>query len=100
MAVGALRRHPGKIGEVKRMYTRPAARGMGTGRKILNAVEALARNQGLTQLVLETADVYTAALKLYESEGFELTGPILDYPAGPFSTFYRKRLSPDDKSTT
>ncbi len=100
LAVGALKRHPGNIGEVKRMYTRPAARGMGTGRKILNAVETLARNEGLEQLVLETGHDYTAAQKLYESEGFLSTGPVLDYIAGPFTAFYQKRLLPDDKSIT
>ena len=40
VACGALRRHDGGIGEVKRMYTRPAHQGRGIGGRILEAIEA------------------------------------------------------------
>ena len=42
--MGALRRHGGGLGEVKRMYTRPRdAAGRGSARRILAAIEATAR---------------------------------------------------------
>src|SRR5215208_5724057 len=53
VAIGALRRHADGIGEVKRMYTRPEMQGRGIGGKIVAEVEALARHEGITRLVLE-----------------------------------------------
>src|SRR6185503_15085435 len=47
VACGALRRHPGRIGEVKRMYTRPARQGRGLGGRIVGEIEAMARRDGL-----------------------------------------------------
>src|SRR5215468_10963339 len=54
VACGALRRHEGGIGEVKRMYTRPSHRGLKIGAALVGRIEALARQEGMTQLVLET----------------------------------------------
>ena len=84
---GALYRHPNGIGEVKRMYTRPAFQGLGLGRQILNEVIALAKQEGFDQLVLETGHNYEAAKHLYQSSGFEPCGPVLDYPDHPESVF-------------
>src|SRR6476659_6800876 len=49
VACGALRRHERGIGEVKRMYTVPAEQGQGIGGRILERIEALAREEGLTR---------------------------------------------------
>jgi putative acetyltransferase len=46
VAMGALRRHGGGIGEVKRMYTRPAWQGRGIGRAILDAIQETAEMGG------------------------------------------------------
>jgi putative acetyltransferase len=54
VACGALRRHAGGVGEVKRMYTEPAFQSRGIGARILGEIEALARREGLQRLVLET----------------------------------------------
>src|SRR6476646_6435071 len=51
---GALKRHAGAVGEVKRMYTRPSHRGRKIGAMIVERVEALARDEGMERLVLET----------------------------------------------
>jgi len=56
VACGALKRHAGGIGEVKRMYTRPSHRGRKIGAMIVERLEALARTEGLRRLVLETGD--------------------------------------------
>ena len=45
VACGALRRHDGGIGEVKRMYTRPSHRGRKIGALIVERIEALARQE-------------------------------------------------------
>ena len=89
---GALRRHADGIGEVKRMYTRPSHQGHGIGGRILAEVEALARRQGLTRLVLETGDRHPAAWRVYERGGFKRCGAVLDYPDSGYSVFYEKML--------
>jgi putative acetyltransferase len=93
VAVGALRRHGDGIAEVKRMYTRPDAQGRGIGGAILAEIEALARREGLTRLVLETGDRHPAAWRIYERGGFARCGAFLDYPDTGWSVFYEKALS-------
>src|SRR6187200_52563 len=68
---GALKRHAGGVGEVKRMYTRPSHRGRGVGSMIVERIDALARSEGLERLVLETGDRHPAAWTVYERAGFK-----------------------------
>jgi putative acetyltransferase len=89
---GALKRHADGIGEVKRMYTRPAHRGLKIGARIVERIEALARRDGLKRLVLETGDRHHAAWTVYERAGFTRCGPVLDYPDVKWSVFYEKAL--------
>ena len=93
VAMGALRRHPGGIGEVKRMYTMPDHQGRGIGGRILAEIETLARREGLTSLVLETGNNFDAALRVYQRGGFRSCGPVLDYPPSPYTAFFEKPLS-------
>lgn len=90
VACGALKRHAGGIGEVKRMYTRPSHRGQKIGALIVERIEALARSEGLARLVLETGDRHPAAWTVYERAGFTRCGPVLDYPDSQWSVFYEK----------
>lgn len=89
---GALKRHADGIGEVKRMYTRPSHRGRKVGAEIVQRIEALARQEGLERLVLETGDRHPAAWTVYERAGFTRCGPVLDYPDSKWSVFYEKVL--------
>jgi putative acetyltransferase len=93
VACGALRRHEGGVGEVKRMYTLPSLQGQGIGGRILERIEALARAEGLTRLVLETGHVHDAAYRVYERGGFTRCGPVLHYPDTGWSVFYEKPLA-------
>ena len=93
IACGALRRDADGIGEVKRMYTIPARQGEGVGGAILERIEALAREEGLARLVLETGHVHHAAYRVYERGGFTQCGPVLDYPDTGWSVFYEKALT-------
>ncbi|TGP52817.1 GNAT family N-acetyltransferase [bacterium M00.F.Ca.ET.159.01.1.1] len=90
---GALKRHDEATGEVKRMDTRPSHRGQKIGAEIVGRVEALARQEGLTRLVLETGDRHPAAWTVYERAGFTRCGPVLDYPDSEWSVFYEKSLA-------
>lgn len=89
---GALKRHSDSVGEVKRMYTRPSHRGRKIGAAIVQRIEALAREEGLKKLVLETGDRHPAAWAVYERAGFTRCGPVLDYPDSKWSVFYEKAL--------
>lgn len=92
VACGALKRQAGGVGEVKRMYTRPSHRGQRIGAMIVERIEALARADGCTRLVLETGDRHPAAWAVYERAGFSRCGPVLDYPDSQWSVFYEKTL--------
>ena len=89
---GALKRHEGGVGEVKRMFTRPSHRGRKIGAEIVRHIEALAREKGLKRPVLETGDRHPAAWTVYERAGFTRCGPVLDYPDSKWSVFYEKML--------
>ena len=95
VGLGALKRHGAAFGEVKRMWTTPAIRGSGLGWRILQAIEARAREDGLALLVLETGATpgFEPAWTLYERSGFSRRGAFLDYPDSGYSRFYEKSLS-------
>jgi putative acetyltransferase len=55
--------------EVKRMYTRPAARGRGVAKALLRRIEDEARGADKSVLRLETGTYQQEAISLYESAG-------------------------------
>lgn len=55
--------------EVKRMYTRPVARGRGVAKALLHRIEHEARKAGKSVLSLETG-IPTGGDGLYEGKGF------------------------------
>ena len=65
VACGALQPLEPGVGEVKRMYVRPAYRGRGLSGAILAAVEDLAVAKGIDTLRLETGRFLAPALGLY-----------------------------------
>jgi len=75
-----LRRLSPEIGEIKRVYVRPAFRRNGVGRALIEAVIAAARLIGYRKLRLETASFMESAQALYRSLGFELIEPYQEIP--------------------
>jgi GNAT superfamily N-acetyltransferase len=67
--------------EVKRLYLRPGARGMGVGRALVEAVIAEAARLGYREIKLDTLPRMAAAIALYASFGFE---PIAPYGSHPY----------------
>ena len=79
-------------GELKRMYVRPALRGRGIGRQLLETLAGHARSHGVTLLRLETGIHQEEAIALYTAFGFEARGPFGDYGHEPLSLFMEMRL--------
>ena len=79
-------------GELKRMYVRPAFRGLGLAKALLTTLEEFTRAAGVEILRLETGTAQTGAIGLYEKWGFRAVGPFGDYVATPVNLFYEKRL--------
>jgi putative acetyltransferase len=77
-------------GEVKRMYVRPAARGQGLARRLIEALEGKAMAQGCRSFMLETGPAQPEALMLYQRLGYAFRGPFGDYPEDPLSVFMQK----------
>jgi GNAT superfamily N-acetyltransferase len=70
VGVGALKPVDAGTAEVKRMFVRPAARGAGVGRALLERLLSDARNEGFRTVQLETFTFMEPALALYRSMGF------------------------------
>ena len=69
--------------EVKRMYTRPAVRGVGLAKALLRRIEEEARTASVPVLRVETGIHQREAIGLYETAGFRPCGPFGPYTAMP-----------------
>lgn len=80
--------------EMKRMYVRPRARGRGLGR--LLGLEALrfAQRRGYEEMLLDSLPTMSAAVRLYESLGFERVSAYYDTPIAG-TVFMRRWLKGD-----
>ena len=90
---GGLKIYPGEYGEVKRMYVRPAYRGLGLGKAMLDHLGQYARRRGLDSLRLETGIYQVEAIGLYERHGFQRRPPFGEYKPDPLSVYFEKALA-------
>jgi DNA-binding MarR family transcriptional regulator/GNAT superfamily N-acetyltransferase len=67
---GGLKFHENTIGELKRMWVAPRARGLGLGRRLLLTLEQAAREAGTTILHLETNGALVEAIEMYRHAGY------------------------------
>jgi DNA-binding MarR family transcriptional regulator/ribosomal protein S18 acetylase RimI-like enzyme len=56
--------------DIKRMWVAESARGLGIGRRLLEALEALAREHGAPAVRLDTNKSLTEAIAMYRSSGY------------------------------
>ena len=83
--------------ELKRMYTKPEARGRGVAQALLARLEQEARAAGHSRLMIETGIYQHEAMRFYEKAGFARCGAFGPYAAmAPnaiaTSAFYEKAL--------
>jgi GNAT superfamily N-acetyltransferase len=75
-----LRPLDGPIGEMKRLYVRPTARGRGLARQLITRLCDEAKRLGYTELRLDTLPMMGDAQAIYESYGFVDIAPYYDTP--------------------
>ncbi len=79
---GALKRLGDGVGEVKRVWTSPSARGLGVASRIMDRLEAQAVAAGFTILRLDTNGTLKEAQAMYAKRGYR---PILRYNDNPYA---------------
>ncbi|WP_316231310.1 helix-turn-helix domain-containing GNAT family N-acetyltransferase [Bradyrhizobium sp. SZCCHNR1051] len=60
----------GIVAEIKRLWVAPAARGLGLGRRLMDAAEDAARKLSITTLRLDSNSALTEAVQLYRRTGW------------------------------
>jgi GNAT superfamily N-acetyltransferase len=85
---GGLRRLDPHSGEIKRLYVAPAARGRGVARRLLDELEAAAREIGYHRVRLDTGAGQPDALALFRGAGYE---EIEDYNGNPFAAHWLEK---------
>jgi DNA-binding MarR family transcriptional regulator/GNAT superfamily N-acetyltransferase len=87
---GAVKFHEHAPGELKRMWVAPRARGLGLGRRLLEALEHHAREAGVAVLHLETNRTLIEAIRLYRDCGYQEVAAFNDEPYAHH--WFEKRL--------
>jgi DNA-binding MarR family transcriptional regulator len=88
---GALRTLAPGVGEIKRMWVAPSARGLGIARKLLYNLEQIALRRNLRMVRLDTNASLTEAQQLYRSSGYH---EIERFNENPYADhWFEKRLA-------
>ena len=83
---------PGLV-EIKRMFVRPAERGQGFSKLILQALEDEARAIGAERVVLETGVAQPESIGLYERSGYRAIPCFGAYAGEPLSRCFERCLT-------
>ena len=78
--------------EIKRMYVRPAARGTGLARRLLEEIEQHAVRLGARRIVLESGLAQPEAIALYRRAGYRAIAPFGVYADSPLSRCFARDL--------
>lgn len=80
LGCAALKRIAASVGEIKRMWVSPSARGLGIAQRLLDALERHAGKMGMSVLRLDTNRTLTEARALYARNGYREIPPYNDNP--------------------
>ena len=75
------------VGELKRLWVAPSARGHRIGHRLTEAAIQAARREGYKKLLLDTNPGLTHANRIYESLGFKDIPPYYSNPLGETSRY-------------
>jgi putative acetyltransferase len=89
---GAVRRTEPGVAEIKRMYVAPQARGRSVGKQMVQTLESVARQLGVTRLVLETGPRQPEPIAVYKHSGFVEIPRFGEYVDSNFSVCMAKDL--------
>ena len=90
VAGGCVKLSAPKVGWLKRMWVADSARGLGLGRRLLDALEREARALGAATIRLDTNKALKEAIALYRSAGYRQVPP---FNAERYAThWFEKRL--------
>jgi GNAT superfamily N-acetyltransferase len=81
-----------EIGELKRLYVDPAARGTGVAIALMATVEDSARHYGRNRMILECGAKQPEAIALYEKLGYERIPDFGHYQGQPLVRSYGRDL--------
>lgn len=79
--------------EVKRVYVRADHRGRGIAQRLMLEIEAIARERGVASLILQTGQLQTEAIALYEKLGYVPIVRFGAYAPIPFFLCFGKTLA-------
>lgn len=79
-------------GELKRLFVDENGRGQRVATAVMDALETVARQQGIRTLQLETGPKQLAAITLYEQRGYAHIANFGPYVGDEFSVCMEKRL--------
>jgi putative acetyltransferase len=96
---GALQCHA-SYAELKSIFVIAEERGRGIGRAIIERLEDEAHSLGFEVVKLETGIHSPAAIRTYESAGYERCGRFGSYKDDPLSVYMTKRLPPGDDTVS
>lgn len=94
VACGAVKTLRPGTGYLKRMWVARSVRGLGFGRRMLDALEAQSRSLGFTTVCLETNRALTEAIEMYRRAGYAEVAPFNDEPYAHH--WFQKHLAPRD----
>ena len=77
---GGLKFHGDEPAEIKRMWVAPAARGLGVGRRVLDALERRAVEHGCRAVQLDTNGTLVEAIGMYRTAGYREVAAFNDEP--------------------
>ena len=86
---GSVRPLGGETAEIKRMWIDPSTRGRGIGRRLLAALEEIARELSCPVVRLDTSAQLPEALALYRSSGYH---DIPAYNDNPYADHWLEKL--------
>ena len=81
-------------GEIQKLYISDEIKRQGVGQRLLDCIEAYARNNGIQRLYLETHSALKAAVCLYEKNGYHRIDKPKEVVHNTMDLFYIKELTP------